>query len=328
MKVAFIGFQHGHISALYRRMVNDPADWKIVAACDEDPVAASFAEKTWGVTITHTDFQVMLDQVDFDVLAVGDYFSIRGARVLEGLRRGKHIIADKPLCTSLEELDQIQNLALDHDRKIGLMLDLRSNQKFVTAKQWIDAGKLGKIQSIHFCGAHSLNFANRPKWYFEENKHGGVINDLAIHGLDMVEYLTGQKITELTAARTWNAFAPQVPGVCDAAQMMFALENGCGVIGDASYIQPDELTREAPFCWRFTLWGERGVMELNCSPGEPIIVYGPTAKEELLPCAVTDVPDYLQIYRDELSGTPHLFGTDHILNLSRKTLQLQEKAIL
>lgn len=321
MKVAFIGFRHGHISALYRRMTDHP-DWEIVAACEEDPAAATYAEQTWGVTFTHTDFQSMLDQVEFDVLAVGDYFSIRGQRILAGLNRGKHIIADKPLCTTLDDLDQIRSLAEKRSLKIGMMLDLRCDKKFALAKQLIDSGRLGDIQAIQFCGAHSLNYQNRPKWYFEENKHGGVINDLGIHGLDMVEYLTGQKIAALTAARTWNAFTHQAPDFRDAAHFMFTLQNGCGVMGDVSYIQPDGITGDAPFSWRFTLWGRHGVMEFHWGRS-PVVIYSTGQKEEFLPDSQQTTEDYLEIFRDELAGTLHPLGTEHILNITEQALQLE-----
>ena len=36
-------------------------------------------------------------------------------------------------------------------------------------------------------------------WYFEEGKHGGTINDIAIHGIDLVRYLTGKNVTKIGA---------------------------------------------------------------------------------------------------------------------------------
>jgi predicted dehydrogenase len=55
----------------------------------------------------------MLDEVEVDIVAVGDYYGVRGERVIAALERGKHVIADKPLCTSLAELDRIEQLAAE-----------------------------------------------------------------------------------------------------------------------------------------------------------------------------------------------------------------------
>ena len=53
----------------------------------------------------------MLDEVECDAVGVGDYFAKRGSIAIEALKRGKHVISDKPLCTSLDELAQIRELS-------------------------------------------------------------------------------------------------------------------------------------------------------------------------------------------------------------------------
>lgn len=124
MKAAFIGFRHGHIVGLYNRLKDDP-QCEIVAACEEDPKAAAEAKENWGVDITHSSFSDLLADTDFDILAIGDYFGIRGSRAIAGLKAGKHVIADKPLCTSPEELAEIRSLASEKKLAVGLMLDFR-----------------------------------------------------------------------------------------------------------------------------------------------------------------------------------------------------------
>ena len=126
MKAAFIGFRHGHIVGLYNRLKDDP-QCEIVAACEEDPKAAAEAKENWGVDITHSSFSDLLADTDFDILAIGDYFGIRGSRAIAGLKAGKHVIADKPLCTSPEELAEIRSLASEKKLAVGLMLDFRNH---------------------------------------------------------------------------------------------------------------------------------------------------------------------------------------------------------
>ena len=48
-------------------------------------------------------------------------------------------------------------------------------------------------------------------WYFEEGKHGGTINDIAIHGIDLLRFITGKEFTKVNFAKTWNAFADKEP---------------------------------------------------------------------------------------------------------------------
>ena len=159
----------------------------------------------------------------------------------------------------------------------------------------------------------------------EDGKQGGTINDIAIHGLDAIEYMTGHAITELTAARTWNAFADQAPKFMDAAQIMFALDNHCGVIADVSYFAPEKCGFNNPFYWRFTIWGRKGVMEFNYfDDGVKLCLSGAKEPEFIEPARGKS--DYLTIFMNEIAGKEEPFGGKHIMDITEKTLLLQRKA--
>ena len=324
-KVAFVGFRHVHIDGLYNRM-KDSEEYTIVAACEENAEAAA-AAKERGIDITFTDFHEMMQQCDFDILAIGDYFGIRGARAISALVAGKHVIADKPLCTSLAELREIRHLANTRNLKIGCMLDMRLNANVNAAKAVIDSGRMGEIHAISFGGQHPLSYGTRPSWYFEQGKQGGTINDIAIHGLDAVEFMTGHTITELTAARTWNAFATFAPVVFqDAAQGMFALDNKCGVMFDVSYFAPEKTGFANPFYWRFTIWGRNGVLEFNYADDGCKLYLTGAETVETIP-ASADGSDYLKIFTQEITtGADLPFGSNHIMDVSEKCLKLQVMA--
>ncbi len=319
MKVAFIGFRHDHIIGLYNRMKSD-SRYGIVAACEEDNAAAGSAAEKFGVEITHSDFSRMLADTDFDILAIGDYFGIRGSRAIAGLKAGKHIISDKPLCTSLEELAEIRKLSAEKNLKVGVMLDFRCHGNVEAAKEIIHSGKLGEIHAVQFGGQHPLNYGVRPAWYFEEGKHGGTINDIAIHGLDAVEYMTGRKIAELDYARMWNAFADKEPEFKDSAQLVFTLDNGCGVMADVSYASP---RFDTPYYWRFTLWGTKGVIEFNYfDEGVKLCLNGVDGMETVPP--VQGKSDYLAVFENEIAGKVEPFGGNHIFEMTEKALLLQK----
>ena len=325
IKVAFVGFRHGHIYGLYNRM-KESDRYEIVAACEENAEAAAEAASK-GAEITSHNFHEMMHTVDFDVLAIGDYYAIRGSRAISAMVVGKHVIVDKPLCTSLAELREIRHLAHTRNLKVGCMLDMRLNGNVNAAREIISSGRLGEIHAISFGGQHPLSYGTRPNWYFEPGKHGGTINDIAIHGFDGIEYMTGHTITELTAARTWNAFATFAPVVFqDAAQGMFALDNKCGVIFDVSYFAPEKIGFPNPFYWRFTFWGRKGVMEFNyADPGCKLCLTGASAVETVPP--VAGGSDYLSIFTEEITtGADLPFGSEHIMDVSEKCLKLQAMA--
>ena len=326
MKAAFIGLSNGHLEHLYRMMEASP-DWEITAICEEDPEIAERLVKEKNFDVTYNDFDKMLQDADFEVLAIGEYFGIRGFREIAAMKMGKHIISDKPLCIKIEELDEIQRLAEEKNLKVGIMLDLRHHPKFTAVRDMIHAGRIGDVQMIQFGGQHGLSYGIRPDWYYEKEKHGGTINDLGVHGLDAVEFMTGKKIKDLSAARTWNAFADQEPQFHDGANFMFTLENGCNVMGDVSYSVPKGFKNGSFFGWRFTLWGKTGVIEFNYNLETPIRIYDDKGLEEVLPTHSTEL-NYLEILGKEISGGTHPYGTEQALAITRKSLELQRKADL
>jgi predicted dehydrogenase len=204
----------------------------------------------------------MLADVACDAIAIGDYYAIRGRRALDALSAGKHVVSDKPLCTRLDELDQIEALSAEKDLSVVCMLDMRDGAPTRTARALIRQGTIGEVHAISFGGQHPLLLGTRPAWYFEPGKHGGTINDIGIHALDAIPWVTGLRWTAIRAARCWNAFAPQYPHFEGAGQMMLTLENGAGVMGDVSYMMPDSSGYALPFYWRMTFWGRKGILEV------------------------------------------------------------------
>ena len=152
-RFAFAGFGHAHIYELCERG-GDSAQIELAGACEPEERLRAVAEVN-GIELTHDSYEQMLDSVDCNVVAIGSYFGARGAIAIAALHRGKHVIADKPLCTSLEELEQIESLAAANALRVGCMLDMRSNRAFAGVRHLIRQGALGDIHAIAL-GGHRL----------------------------------------------------------------------------------------------------------------------------------------------------------------------------
>lgn len=325
IKIAFAGFRHGHINTLYKLAEANP-DVEIVAAYEADTDARANAEKTLGVRFTHENYEDMLKDENIDVVAIGDYYGVRGSLAIAALKAGKHVYADKPLCTSLSELDEIEALAKEKKLKVGCMLDMRYNKNTQMIRNFIQEGKLGEVHAIFFSGQHPLLYGSRPNWYFEEGKHGGTINDIAIHGIDYIEYITGLSLKKVIGARCWNAFATEVPTFKDCGQFMVELTNGAGLMADVSYAAPNSSGYKLPFYWRFTIWGTKGVMEFSTNSEEIIVALNGNPGIETITAPEIDTGDCLSVFVDELKGKPTDIDTTSVIRATRNTLKIQEYA--
>ncbi|MEA4823141.1 MAG: Gfo/Idh/MocA family oxidoreductase [Clostridiaceae bacterium] len=348
LNLAFVGFRHGHINGLYAQAMQNP-DVTVVAAYEEDAEAKKAAEESLGVKFTHDSYEALLADPTIDAVAIGDYFGIRGARAIAALKAGKHIIVDKPLCTSVAELDEIEKLSREKGLKVGCMLDLRLSAWVEPVRDFIFSGKLGQIHQISFTAQHPLNWGTRPSWYFEDGKHGGTINDIGIHGIDLIPYLTGLKFKKVNAARQWNAYAKLAPKFMDSAQFMAELDNGAGVMADVSYAAPSSCGFKLPQYWRFTIWGDKGVIEcggnlnpiatvaLNGADG-PVVLDTPEDTHQSLdvfvdPTAAADAKkpvrqkrQLLDFFLADLASAPTALNTATVFESSRAALMIQAAA--
>lgn len=323
IRVVFAGFGHPHMNGVYRDMLESPL-FEIVGACEPDEKTRLAAEEK-GVTFTHPDYDSLIRETDADTVAIGTYYAARGAVAIKALKAGKSILADKPLCTDLKELCEIERLSREKGLTVCLLLSLRQNPDILGAVTAIRGGIIGKVNNIIFEGEHPLNYGRRASWYFEKGKHGGTINDLAVHGIDLVRLMTGSSIETVIAAREWNAFAKEVPHFCDSAQFMLRLGSGAGVIADVSYSAPEAHGYSHPSYWHFRVFGEDGMVEF----GENIkgITLYPKEGEKRALEPVKPERDMLTEFYAAVSGEINAEDyTRDMLEASRQTLLIQSKA--
>jgi len=327
IRFAFAGFRHGHINAVVAA-AEEHEGAAVVAACEEDADTRQALATAGHVTVTHDCFERMLEEVACDAVAVGDYYAKRGGIIIKALQAGKHVLTDKPVCTSLAEQDTIERLARERRLCVGCQLDLRGSGTYIALKKVIADGSIGDVQTVCITGQHALSLDTRPQWYFDPGCHGGTINDIGIHAVDLVEWLTGHRIAAVTAARTWNAKASAFPHFNDCAQFMLELDNGGSVLGDVSYLAPDRYGYGAGNCWRVTCHGTRGVAETNIK--SDVVKTASDSDEDIRRVANAEsIPHrYFSDFMADVAGRAQDadLTTERVLRTSRLALSVQRVA--
>ena len=328
IRFAFAGFRHSHVFGLLAG-VEAGDETALVAACEEDASARASLASEGKVNITHDNFERMIEEMDCDVVAIGDYYGRRGQLAIAALTAGKSVISDKPLCTRMEELDTIVELARGKGLSVGCQLDMRDAGNFIRMKEIIAAGEIGDVYTVAVTGQHPLLYGTRPAWYFQPGCHGGTINDIAIHAADFIPWITGHEVSEVTAARVWNAKAVEAAHFKDCGQFMLRLDNGGGVIGDVSYLAPDGCGYATPTYWRVTCHGLGGMVETACGSEEVLVATDADKAPRRAAAARDRAGSYLADFVDELSGRSPREGaltTEAVLKATRLALQMQQVA--
>ena len=325
LNLAFAGFRHGHILALYDTAKDSPLV-NLCGAFEEDSETREAMACEKGISFRYETYEELLADPAVDAVAIGDYYSARGARVIAALKAGKHVIADKPLCTSLEEAKEIRRLAKETGRAVYLMLDLRFDGAFFTAKKIIESGAIGKVTAISFQGQHPLLYNERARWYFEEGKHGGTINDIAVHGIDIVRYTCGLVPKKILAARTWNAYATEAPHFLDSGVFMCEMEGGASLMADVSYASPDGMRYAMPTYWELRIFGLEGMLQFGRNLSEITLYKKESAVPEIIRRAAPE-KTMLEDFIDCIQGKENtILTTAEVLDATEITLKIQRKA--
>ena len=265
MNLVFVGFKHRHTGAIYEEAMKNP-EINVLGAWEDTDAGRALADGL-GLEFNYPTLESVLADERVDAICLGGNYGERGREAIAALKAKKHVYADKPVCTSLAEIDEIERLAKENDLKVGCYFTMRFSAGIRNIREMIADGTLGEIGAINVTGQHPLQYGVRPQWYFEEGKHGGTINDIAIHAIDLVRFVTGYGMKNVTAARTWNHFAKEVPAFRDCGQLMVELENGAGFTADVSYAAPASCGFALETYWRMTFWGTKGVAEYKLKGG-------------------------------------------------------------
>ena len=323
MKVAISGCKHGHICSIAKACADHP-ELEVVAMAEDQPDKYAGYVKNMPVGVTHSNLDDMLAEVDFDILSVGDAYGLRGEQVVKAMRAGKHIMGDKPLCTSMSQMREIRALAAEKNLAVIVAFTLRYAPHMITGRKLLLDGAIGEVATATVFGHHPLSYkAGRPDWYFEQGMHGGTITDIMCHTVDSLKWLTGHAVVESIAARVWNQGLPEVPWFQDGAMAMLRLENGAGVLSDVSYKAP----ATHGFSWAFHFWGTKGYLLVDPKRGCTLRVND--KPEETFTDGEAPATNFVDDLVAEIKGdasAPGLITTAESLDSSEKTLLIQAAA--
>ncbi len=204
----------------------------------------------------------MLARLKPDLAAISNENDLKAAAVMKALRAGCDVIADKPLCLTMEEQSRLEQFLTDHpERRLLNLLTLRGNPLWAGLRRQVRSGAIGRPAMIHVRMAVRLKRASRPAWFLDVRRSGGLFLDLLIHGLDQVEWLGGARIRALTAAMG-NLGNPADPNLRDHASVFCELDGGATAIVEGQRLLPN--TQDLDY--RVLIAGTEGMAELIMAP--------------------------------------------------------------
>lgn len=138
--------------------------------------------------------------------------------ILQCLQAGKHVLCEKSLVRSAHEALTVCSLAKQKNLFLMEAMWTRFLPKTITAKQWIQEGRIGKVKLMQA----TIGWKADPvynKRLFDPALGGGSLYDLGIYPLEVLPYLVDEKILDMDAF-----VARHSTGVDDLVSMNLQLE--------------------------------------------------------------------------------------------------------
>lgn len=257
MKVAILGAAHQHVDyALTEVALRD--ELELVGASEPDPDLRARFLGELEVPLYETA-EELLAAHDVDVALVAGVYSERAAAAVAALDAGAHVLADKPLCTSLAQLARIRKAATRAQRHVSIVFEKRFYGPTLALRRLLADGELGEIALIASTGPHKLNRSDRPDWFLDPATYGGIAGDLPIHDIDLVLDLAGAS-RGAVSARTGRALADPAVGIEDHVALLMHAGTVSATI-EASWLAPQ--ASEVHGHYRMRVTGSRGTAELD-----------------------------------------------------------------
>jgi len=175
---------------------------EIEAVCGvSDEEARRFGEAI-GVARATGDYRTLLDDRQIEAVHVCTPNSLHAPVSIAFMEAGKHVLCEKPLTLDAAEAQAMTDLAA----KKGLANCVNHNLRYYPVVQqirrMIEAGELGDILVVQ--GTYSqdwLLYDTDYNWRIEAKENGRLraMGDIGSHWMDMIQHLTGLRITSLCA---------------------------------------------------------------------------------------------------------------------------------
>jgi predicted dehydrogenase len=329
-RFAAIGFDHAHITGQCEELI--AAGGQLTWGFDPDPAKlAAFTKAFPQARAARSEAEILEDRAVHLVTAaaVPDQRSALGIRVME---HGKDYFTDKTPMTTLAQLEDARLAVARTKRKYLVNYGRINSECGIFAGELIKQGAIGRLIHIDGLGPHRLNAPQRPRWFFEKQRYGGILCDIGSHQMEHFLAYSGATDARITASRVANYGNPDYPELEDFGDAMAVADNGATL-----YFRVDWFTPKGLRAWgdgRTMLIGTEGYIELRHTlditrdnHGEHCFLVDRSGEHHFQLNDQVGSPFYGQMIRDCLDRTETAMTQAHAFKAAELCLLAQAQAV-
>jgi len=170
--------------------------------------------------IGYNSREELLSDPEIDIVLVATTNEVHKEIVIDAMRHGKHVICEKPVTMSSQELLECMAVAKETGKVFTIDQNRRTNKDFTLMCDVVKSGKIGKLYHIE---SRVEGSRGMPKgWRTLKHLGGGMMLDWGVHLIDQIMYMVDEKVVDVYC----KMFKIQYPEVDDNFRMTMTFESG------------------------------------------------------------------------------------------------------
>jgi len=199
--VALMGLSHPH-GAPYLETLRSLESVEAVSVWDADPHSLAELEPAAEGKIRRVtgDAQEILEDESIRAALVALPTKHIPEMTRRFLQRGRHVLAEKPGAAHPDDWAPLVEEAEQRRLVLGVSYPWRCHPLCLKIRELVESGVLGQIRSVEARWiASQVRFRNPDLWLFKrELAGGGILAWLGCHWVDLLRFLTGDEVSEVS----------------------------------------------------------------------------------------------------------------------------------
>jgi predicted dehydrogenase/NADPH:quinone reductase-like Zn-dependent oxidoreductase len=203
------------------------------AVCSRTGANAKAVAVQYSADYATTDFDEVLADEHVDLVILCTRHNLHGPQALSALKSGKHVLVEKPLCLTQEELDAIAAFyeGEDHGDRGTPLLAVGFNRRFSKYADEVRRCIQGRSTPLFLRYRMNAGYLPPDHWTHGHEGGGRIVGE-ACHIVDLLRSVTGSPVQNVSAA----SLHPTGRNFSAADNKIITLEYTDGSVGSIEYL--------------------------------------------------------------------------------------------
>jgi len=214
-------------------------DARVVAWADPHETSRGWARDTAGPDARgYEDHRALLEDADVDAVVIATPNHTHVDVLADAFATDKHILVEKPLCTTLDDCVRVTRSARTHPGVVWVAMEYRYMPPAARLIEEVGSGRIGRLRMLSI-REHRMPFLVKVgDWNRFNRNTGGTLVEKCCHFFDLMRLIVGERPLRVYASGGQDVnhlderYGGETPDILDNAFAVVEFEGGCRALLD------------------------------------------------------------------------------------------------